>query len=70
MSSVRHATSRARTRGANALSRASLCATPQWGPLGREIEFVSHNPHYAVRMAGVGETEVIGRVVWLSRALL
>ncbi|MEZ0242788.1 MAG: helix-turn-helix transcriptional regulator [Sphingomonas sp.] len=38
--------------------------------MGREVEIVSDNPAYPVRIAPVGETEVIGRVVWLSRALL
>lgn len=38
--------------------------------LGREIEIASDNPDYAVRVARMGEAEVIGRVVWLSRALL
>ena len=38
--------------------------------LGREIEVASDNPAWPVRMVGAGEAEVIGRVVWLSRALL
>jgi phage repressor protein C with HTH and peptisase S24 domain len=38
--------------------------------IGREIEIASDNPAWPVRTAPAGETEVIGRVVWLSRALL
>lgn len=38
--------------------------------LGREVEIASDNPAWPVRVAAVGEVEVIGRVVWLSRALL
>jgi hypothetical protein len=38
--------------------------------LGPEIEVVSDNPAYAPRRCAAEETEVIGRVVWLSRALL
>ncbi|MCW3849018.1 S24 family peptidase [Sphingomonas sp. LB-2] len=38
--------------------------------LGRDVEIVSDNPDWAVRIVAAGEAEVIGRVVWLSRALL
>ena len=38
--------------------------------LGREIEIASDNPGWPARTAEAGEIEVIGRVVWLSRALL
>jgi phage repressor protein C with HTH and peptisase S24 domain len=38
--------------------------------IGREIEIVSDNPAWPARIAPAGEIEVVGRVVWLSRALL
>jgi len=38
--------------------------------IGRDIEVLSDNPAFAARHCAVGEVEVIGRVVWLSRALL
>jgi phage repressor protein C with HTH and peptisase S24 domain len=38
--------------------------------MGREVEIASDNPAYAVRFAPMGEAEIVGRVVWLSRALL
>jgi len=38
--------------------------------LGGEIEIASDNPAWPVRLAGAGETEIMGRVVWLSRTLL
>jgi hypothetical protein len=41
-----------------------LCA------LGTEIEVRSDNPSYPPRLCAAEEVEVIGRVVWLSRALL
>lgn len=38
--------------------------------IGREIEVASDNPAYPTRMVPAGRVEVIGRVVWLGRALL
>lgn len=38
--------------------------------LGREIEIASDNPAYDDRVVAAGGVEVVGRVVWLSRALL
>lgn len=38
--------------------------------LGDEVEIVSDNPAFPPRLCAAGEVEVIGRVVWLSRALL
>lgn len=38
--------------------------------MGREVEVISDNPDYADRILTLSETEIIGRVVWLSRALL
>lgn len=38
--------------------------------MGREVEIVSDNPGYADRVEAADAVEVIGRVVWLSRALL
>lgn len=38
--------------------------------LGAEVEVVSDNPDYAPRVVAAGAVDVIGRVVWLSRALL
>lgn len=38
--------------------------------LGREVEVGSDNPAYADRVEAADAVEVIGRVVWLSRALL
>lgn len=38
--------------------------------LGGEIEVLSDNPAFAARLCRAEEVEVIGRVVWLSRALL
>jgi len=38
--------------------------------LGAEVEVVSDNPAFPARLCAAEEVEVIGRVVWLSRALL
>ncbi|MCW3836119.1 helix-turn-helix transcriptional regulator [Sphingomonas canadensis] len=38
--------------------------------LGREIEVASDNPAWPVRACAAGAAEVIGRVVWLGRALV
>ncbi|MES2445000.1 MAG: S24 family peptidase [Pseudomonadota bacterium] len=38
--------------------------------LGDDIEILSDNPAFAPRLCEASEVEVIGRVVWLSRALL
>lgn len=38
--------------------------------MGREMEVASDNPAYADRVMAAEAVEVIGRVVWLSRALL
>jgi repressor LexA len=38
--------------------------------LGAEVEVVSDNPDFAPRLCPAEDVEVIGRVVWLSRALL
>ena len=46
-----------------------VLATPEIQML-PTLEIVSDNPAYALRIVPVVETEVIGRVVWLSRALL
>jgi hypothetical protein len=38
--------------------------------IGREVEVLSDNPGFAPRLCAVEDVDVIGRVVWLSRALL
>jgi len=38
--------------------------------LGADVEVVSDNPAFPARLCAAEEVEVIGRVVWLSRALL
>jgi hypothetical protein len=38
--------------------------------LGDEVEIISDNPGFPPRLCAAEEVEVIGRVVWLSRALL
>lgn len=38
--------------------------------MGREVEVASDNAAYPMRMFAAGAVEVIGRVVWLGRALL
>lgn len=39
-------------------------------PAGAQLEVISDNPAWPVRLCAAEEVEVVGRVVWLSRALL
>lgn len=38
--------------------------------MGREVELVSDNPHYGREIVPVRAIEVVGRVVWMHRALV